>query len=212
MMRLLAATVLAAVYSLNGGVPNVQTVKQEIITYYDSGRHDADVARVDAHLQSYVDRRLKQHVREPAVVFDIDDTMLSTFAYEQAHDFGYDARSWSRWEHEDRFPPILPTRRLARELVREHVAIFYVTGRRQSQREVTIRELALAGYPKPAGYSFRPARDHADSVIPFKSAARAAIAARGFDILASIGDQWSDLRGGHAEHLYKLPNPMYLIP
>lgn len=212
MIRLLAAAVLAAAYSLNGGVPNLESVKHEIVAYYDSGRHDGDVARVEGRLQSYVDGRLAQHVRKPAVVFDIDDTMLSTFNYEQSHDFGYDPRSWSRWERADRFPPIPPTLRLARELVKEHVAIFYVTGRRQTERAITQRELALAGYPKPAGLYLRPEDDHAGSVIPFKSSIRAKIAASGYDILASVGDQWSDLRGGHAERLYKLPNPMYLIP
>jgi hypothetical protein len=39
-----------------------------------------------------------------------------------------------------------------------------------------------------------------------------AVAAGGFVIIASIGDQWSDLEGGHAERVFKVPNPFYLIP
>jgi hypothetical protein len=31
-------------------------------------------------------------------------------------------------------------------------------------------------------------------------------------VLETIGDQWSDLEGGHAERAYKLPNPMYFLP
>ena len=31
-------------------------------------------------------------------------------------------------------------------------------------------------------------------------------------IIASVGDQWSDLDGGYAERVFKLPNPFYFIP
>jgi hypothetical protein len=31
----------------------------------------------------------------------------------------------------------------------------------------------------------------------------------GFDIVANLGDQFSDLRGGFAGHPVKVPNPMY---
>jgi len=31
-------------------------------------------------------------------------------------------------------------------------------------------------------------------------------------VLVNVGDQWSDLDGGHSIASYKLPNPIYLIP
>ena len=34
----------------------------------------------------------------------------------------------------------------------------------------------------------------------------------GFTILVNVGDQDSDLAGGHAVRPFKLPNPMYYIP
>ena len=34
----------------------------------------------------------------------------------------------------------------------------------------------------------------------------------GFTILVNVGDQDSDLAGGHARKAFKLPNPMYFIP
>jgi len=214
-MMLLAsilAVVLSTVYAHSGGIPNLDILKTEIIAYYQSGHYERDVSDVDAHLQSYVDARLKQGVQKPAVVFDIDDTMLSSYAYERAYDFAYTQRSWSQWERADRFPPIEPTLQLARRLAHEHVAVFYVTGRRVPERAITQHELAVAGYPTPVGLYLRPMSDTATSVIPYKSRTRAAIEHQGYDVLASIGDQWSDLRGGYADQLYKLPNPMYFLP
>lgn len=198
-------------YAINGPVPNLQSVKTAIVAYYESGRHDADVAKVTRALEIAVDQERKQ-VSKPAVVFDIDDTSLSTFQYERAHEFGFDVASWSAWEQADRFPPIEATLRLALHLQAEGVAVFFVTGRRAPERDVTLHELLKAGYPTPAGLYLRPLTDHARSVIPFKSSARALIEAHGYHILASIGDQWSDLLGGHARQLYKLPNPMYYLP
>lgn len=197
---------------VNNGPSNLYNVEQQIVSYYESGRYLEDATSVDRHLQSYVDARLKSGARKPAVVFDIDDTALSSFSYERAHQFAYDVPSWNRWERSDRFPSIAPTLTLAKHLTAERVAIFFVTGRRQPDLVVTRRELAAAGYPKSAGLFLRPVSDHAKSVIPFKSHAREQIERMGYTVLASVGDQWSDLRGGYAERLYKLPNPMYFIP
>ena len=199
-------------FTVDRGIPNLDTVETAIIKYYDSGQYAADTSTVTAHLQSYVDGRLKRGVRKPAVVFDIDDTALLSYPYERKMDFTYDPKSWRQWESDGKFPAIRATLLLARRLTHEHVAIFFVTGRRQSETALTKRELLGAGYPAFAGLYLRPASDHAKSVIPFKSSERAAIASRGYTVLASIGDQWSDLRGGYAERLYKLPNPMYFIP
>ncbi len=34
----------------------------------------------------------------------------------------------------------------------------------------------------------------------------------GYDVILNVGDQVSDLQGGHADRAVKLPNPMYSIP
>jgi hypothetical protein len=34
----------------------------------------------------------------------------------------------------------------------------------------------------------------------------------GHPIIANVGDQWSDLAGGHAAMDFKVPNPFYFIP
>jgi hypothetical protein len=34
----------------------------------------------------------------------------------------------------------------------------------------------------------------------------------GYDIIANLGNQCSDLRGGFADRTVKIPNPMYFLP
>ncbi|MGH2992263.1 MAG: HAD family acid phosphatase [Solirubrobacterales bacterium] len=48
--------------------------------------------------------------------------------------------------------------------------------------------------------------------MEFKSGERERIEDEGFTILVNVGDQDSDLNGGHAKRAFKLPNPMYFIP
>ncbi|PIU45680.1 MAG: hypothetical protein COS95_02525 [Ignavibacteriales bacterium CG07_land_8_20_14_0_80_59_12] len=48
--------------------------------------------------------------------------------------------------------------------------------------------------------------------IEFKSGARKEIQEKGFTILATISDQYSDLLGGYAQRTFKLPDPMYSLP
>jgi len=78
-------------------------------------------------------------------------------------------------------------------------------------RQLTIENLhkvSLNGWQtlflKPAGYKLA-------SAIPYKSSVRQKIAQSGYDIVFSIGDQMSDLKGGHADDTFKLPNPFYFI-
>jgi acid phosphatase len=46
----------------------------------------------------------------------------------------------------------------------------------------------------------------------FKAPVRATIERENYTIIANMGDQPSDLAGGHAERTFLLPNPFYRIP
>jgi len=190
-------------------LPNLTTVKSEIAAYYESGKYRTDVAAIEAQARVYLDRRVHDGVKKPALVLDIDDTSLSTYGYEKAHDFGFDNASWNI-DATKGFPAIPATLALARHAAAEHVAIFFVTGRRTNQAALTRKNLLAAGYHVDGLY-LRPLGDKAHTVVPFKSGARAAIEAKGYTVLESIGDQQSDLSGGHAERTFKLPNPMYFL-
>lgn len=50
------------------------------------------------------------------------------------------------------------------------------------------------------------------STIQYKSATREYIESQGYDIVASFGDQYSDLLGGYADKTFKMPNPNYYLP
>lgn len=74
------------------------------------------------------------------------------------------------------------------------------------------KNLRSAGYNNWGGLFLKPMDYKEPSIIPFKSGTRQAIEAKGYTIVATIGDQFSDLKGGFAEKGFKLPNPYYYLP
>ncbi|MFI8180855.1 HAD family acid phosphatase [Actinacidiphila glaucinigra] len=122
-----------------------------------------------------------------AIVLDIDNTSLETYF------------DW--W-----FPPaVAPTRDLARYADSRGVDVFFVTARPDFIHPATLYNLDRAGYPV-AGLYGRSIPDLFDEVSAYKTAQRAAIEKRGYAIVANIGNNTTDLVGGHAERTFKLPD------
>ena len=148
------------------------------------------------------------------VVFDIDDTLLNNFElYAGNHPaFSYDDARQTRWVEQCRTPANHPVRRLFRRLQHDGVPVALVAGRPGDQRAATRRCLRLRGID---GWRFLILRDTRTADLPaarFKAMARAHIQGRGYRIVASIGDQVSDMSHGHLRRGFLLPNPMYYLP
>ncbi|MFQ6266049.1 HAD family acid phosphatase [Kutzneria viridogrisea] len=120
------------------------------------------------------------------------------------------------------FPAIQPTLKLANWAAQHGVKVYFLTGRPEHQRAATLKDLANEGYPAPAGAFLKP---EAGGAVPgyltcaptctttqYKSLTRQHIESLGDTVVLNLGDQFSDLDGGHAERPVKLPNPMYYLP
>jgi acid phosphatase len=91
-------------------------------------------------------------------------------------------------------------------------AIFFITGRPESQREATERNLTDVGYTGYTGLIMEPDAAQYVSAAGFKAPQRQAIEQQGYTIIANMGDQPSDLDGALSERTFLLPNPFYRIP
>jgi len=209
---------------LDAGQPlNLGLFKHQLV-YYRCTRYDADLARTLRQARSWIDRRA-DHVKNPALVLDIDETSLSNWAELYHNDFGYivdgDCDLFSKracgqlaWERSAAAVAIAPTLDLFNEAKAKQVSIFFVTGRPENpeERAATEANLHKAGYDGWKQLYMRPENWQKPSIAPFKSDARKDIEAHGYKIIANIGDQMSDLAGGYAERRFKLPNPFYYLP
>ncbi len=146
---------------------------------------------------------------KPAIVFDIDETALSSYANLDAVDFS--SSGLVPGAASGGLPAIEPTRDLYDLAVSKGVTPFFITGRPDALQSVAETNLQQAGYDSPQTVITKPSG--AGTTIEYKSGERARIENElGYKILINIGDQDSDLAGGHAVRPFKLPNPFYYIP
>uniref|UniRef100_A0A5B7APQ3 Putative acid phosphatase 1-like n=2 Tax=Davidia involucrata TaxID=16924 RepID=A0A5B7APQ3_DAVIN len=150
-----------------------------------------------------------------AWVFDIDETLLSNLPYYEAHGFGsetFDESTFDDWVDLAEAPALPASLRLYRELKQLGFKIFLLTGRVESQRNTTDKNLLNAGYSNWERLILRGSSDTGKLAIVYKSEKRKELEDEGYTIHGSSGDQWSDLWGfAVATRSFKLPNPMYYI-
>lgn len=84
-------------------------------------------------------------------------------------------------------------------------AVSAVTASAPGGNSLTERNLKAVGYPV-SGLYVRDLPALFGEVSAYKTAKRAEIEARGYTIIANIGNNQSDLVGGHAERTVKLPD------
>jgi len=208
-------------------IVNLDTLKDQLRKYHD-GDYNDDIALVLADARAYVERRANEikpadKIKKLAVVLDIDETSLSNWPNIKADDFGFIrggpcleepdlACGFDDWIHKASAPAIKPTLDFFNAAIAKNIAVFFITGRRDNQREATLWNLDRAGFQGWAKLITRPNEDLNPSLVPFKSGERKKIEQSGYSIIANIGDQQSDLEGGFAECRFKLPDPFYFIP
>ena len=196
---------------------NLHTFKAKLANYQSSGEYSKELAQVAQRADEFITHTVAQHKKDStpqklALVLDIDETSLSNYPIMLAHQFCVDKKTIEQAMQSASDAPIEPIFKLYKHAIEQGVAVFFITGRPEYLQEPTTNNLKQAGYKDWAGLYLRPASDTEATVIPFKTRARKAITDSGYHIIASIGDQQSDLAGGFADKTFKLPNPYYFLP
>ena len=207
-------------------------------TYHDTHVYERQIAKVDSVAAMWLKRvgrhgtakfrfkrkshgsgvklvRIARHGnhrghRKAAIVFDVDETALSNYTAIEADEFKFGPKSQSEAQDEigTAIKPSLDLYKLAQ---RKGIATFFITGRRENVRAHTESNLKREGFTGFAELVLKP-DDFTGSTVDYKSGARKTIESKGYRIVASVGDQYSDLAGGHEDVAFKLPNPFYFLP
>ncbi|MEV6830995.1 HAD family acid phosphatase [Amycolatopsis sp. NPDC051102] len=147
----------------------------------------ADVTAITTPAAQYLEQRLGVPGGRPAIVLDIDNTSLETY---------YSGGLTT--------PAVKPVLALATLAKAKGTAVFFVSDRTELLRWPTEGNLKAVGYAFDGLY-LRPLFNF-DPVQANKTKARAAIEQAGYTIVANIGNNTTDLDGGHAERTFKLPD------
>lgn len=203
---------------------NLSLLKREIVAYVESGRYAADLNAAYASAQALLANRIaRAGDAKLAIVLDVDETALSNLVWLRANDWGLMLQGpcplendrgpcgFLAWAERAEGKPIEGALTLVKFAKEKGVAVFFITGRRESMREATEKNLKAAGFAWD-GVILQPNDVRVKSAADYKAPERKKIEAKGYTIALNVGDQQSDLDGGAAEVIAKLPNPFYHLP
>ena len=189
---------------------NLTELKREVRAYVEDGRYRREIDVVAARAQAWVAERAGRGGTRLAIVFDLDETLLYNWPQISARDFGYEPKEWDKWLAEARAPAIESVREVYRTARARGVEVVFLTGRPESSRVATDSNLRAIGCGDYALLICKP-EGRGGTAADYKTAERRKLSEEGRVIIANIGDQASDLSGGFAERVFKLPNAFYLI-
>ncbi|MER6122659.1 HAD family acid phosphatase [Streptomyces sp. NPDC001795] len=222
---------------------NIGLLVKDIDTYYgttldSNGVYQAsadspyakDLAHIEADAKHYIDKAArKAHHRgeKPAVVFDIDDTLLLSLDYEKKTNYTYNPATWADYVAKADRPAVPGTPALVQYAKDKGVEVFYNSGLKEAQRSAAVENLKKVGADINLDADHMFLKDAANppsylsdcatpgtwkcTTVQYKSGTREHIESLGYDIIADFGDQYSDLDGGYSGRTYKLPNPTYFV-
>ena len=149
-----------------------------------------------------------------AIIFDIDEVCLCNIMYEcnefkELHVF-FSEKYGNEFTFDSNYNPLIPVfLKFYKELLEMKLNIFFITGRKEIFRDLTISNLDKVDINRYCGIYFRP--NDEENVVSFKSQCRKQIYELGYTILACVGDQISDLVGNNTGQCFLIYNPYYKI-
>jgi hypothetical protein len=222
-------------------IQNIDQVKTAIKAYYGdtlvgtdhlpstTGAYASEVAGIIDGAKRYLTvRAITRHHHGPrqAILLDVDDTTLNTYNYEIFSSFVFNPATNADFVNGQRFPEVYGMPAFVNWAAAHGFTVFFLTGRNHTQREGTAGNLQKVGYTVPVDQTHLYLKYVAtDTTFPdylpcaptctttqYKSLTRQHIESLGYDLVANFGDQFSDLNGGFADRVFKMPNPMYFLP
>ncbi|WP_042369730.1 HAD family acid phosphatase, partial [Streptacidiphilus neutrinimicus] len=151
----------------------------------------SDATAATAPALSYLQQRVAASTFSgtPAIVLDIDNTSLASYFYPTTYPT----------------PATPPVLRLAQYATAHGVKVLFVTARPDLIDLATEINLASVGYTVDGLYSRNPLQ-LLESIQTFKTDTRRKLVAEGYDIVANVGNNTTDLDGGYADAAFKLPD------
>jgi len=189
---------------------NLSNYKRQLQAYVSSGAYEFDQWRAIKPAMHYLAHH--NFSENSAIVFDIDETLLSNYQSMQAVGFGGNSEIFHENEMLANAELIPASFALYKAALAKGLKVFIITGRGIMVQAATIKNLKLRGIDQYESIEFWHGKKPA-TVLSYKSNARCAIERAKYHIVLNVGDQASDLVGPcRGDVAVKLPNPFYAIP
>ncbi|MCF8259872.1 MAG: hypothetical protein K9J12_03805 [Melioribacteraceae bacterium] len=206
---LLAVVIFIGCEKEKAELENLTDSKRVVSNYYESGKHSEELTEL---IQNFItETKHDDYPNNAAVIFDIDETVLSNYDYIKKIDFGYEYKLWDAYMQKASAEAIPEVKNLYTFFLQEHYHIIFLTARKQSVYDATIINLMKEGFTVFDTVICKSEDYGGVSSADFKAAERKRLTEAGYEIIATIGDQNSDLVGEFTGKKLKLPNYLYRV-
>lgn len=188
---------------------NLRTSKDIVKEYYESGKYNEEMREVINNAKEKFDKVTPTN--KSVVIFDVDETVLNNYGLALMMDFGYVYDLNKKWNEELKAPAIKETQDLYFYLLNKGFKTIFLTARNSNEYNVTYKNLIQEGY---TGFDTLITQSKEDQKLKsqeFKSKVRTELTNQGYEIVGTVGDQWTDLNGPYSGIQIKLPNYLYEI-
>lgn len=188
---------------------NLRTAKDIVKDYYETGGYDKELDDVITDAKEKFDE--VEFKENSVVIFDIDETALNNYGLAKLMDFGYVYDLNKKWNEEIEAPAIPQVKALYEYLLNRGANIIFLTGRNYTEYDVTYKNLIQTGYTKFDTLITQREDELNLKSLEFKSKKRTELTEQGYQIVGTVGDQWTDLNGPYSGIQIKIPNYLYEI-
>ncbi|MBE0572639.1 MAG: hypothetical protein IH618_13935 [Ignavibacteriaceae bacterium] len=188
---------------------NLSIAREAVQQYYESGKFDAELNEVIEDAKEKFDK--VEFKANSVVIFDVDETALDNYGLAKEMGFGYVYELNKKWNAELKAPAIKQVKKLYDYLLSKEVKIIFLTGRNFPEYAATYQNLKNQSYTKFDTLITQIGDETKMKAKDFKSNKRVWLTKQGYEIVGTVGDQWSDLEGFYHGIQVKIPNYLYLI-
>jgi acid phosphatase len=188
---------------------NLTIAREEVQQYYESGKFGEELKKVIEDAKEKFDK--VEFKNNSVVIFDVDETALDNYELAKQMGFGYVYDLNKKWNAEMKAPAIKQVKELYDYLLLKGSKIIFLTGRNFPEYKVTYENLIRDGYTQFDTLITQIGDETKMKAVDFKSAKRIWLTEQGYEIVGTVGDQWSDLEGECHGIQVKIPNYLYLI-
>ena len=126
-------------------------------------------------------------------------------------DFGYVPEQYDIWEKKGEAKGIKEVLELYNYLMEKGFHTIFITGRKLPSYKATKNNLVAEGFSGFDTLIVKTEDDFNKTALEYKSAKRTELTKSGYNIVGTVGDQWSDLDGPFHGIQVKIPNYLYMI-
>ncbi len=200
-------TVVILLAGCNTKPVNLSVARESVKEYYETGKFDEELDNV---IREAIDKFSKVEFTENSVViFDVDETALDNYEVSKEMGYGYVYEMVYEWTQDAKVPAFPQVKELYNYLLRKGSKIIFLTARGYDEYDATYKNLINQGYNGFDTLITKSKNEYDMKSLEYKSAKRDELVQKGYEIIGTVGDQWSDIEGPHHGIQVKIPNYLY---